>query len=55
MKNRPFLGAKAVEKHTIAARWLLVLLPRKKRRMDISKQLAGAAIVKFGELEVFET
>ena len=32
-----------------------ILYLRKKRRMDISKQLAGAAIVKFGELEVFET
>lgn len=53
--NRPLLGAKAVEKCTFAARWLFrILSPRKKGRMDIGMQLAGAAIVRFGELEVFE-
>lgn len=53
--NRPLLGKKAVEKCTFEARWFFrILLPRRKGRMDIGMQLAGAAVVGFGELEVSE-
>lgn len=55
LSNRELLEAKAVEKCIFAARWLFrILLPRKKGRMDIGMQLAGAAVVRFGELEAYD-